>query len=231
MRTQQKTADPGDDTTGGSPVASARPRASVAATHPARSRRSRHAGGARGQAVVEFSLVLPLFLTVMLGIIEFGFAFNSVLAVNFASRNAALTAAESGDAEGTDCLVLRTVERDVSAPADRSRIRQVDIFRADKNGALVGTATIYARDGGSTTCDYAGGLTVTVPYSLLQDGYAEEDRCNTLAGCEDGRTLDQVGVRISYNHTWVTPLRNFIGGNPGGFSFDRSNATRMEPVL
>jgi Flp pilus assembly protein TadG len=231
MRRQQKTADFADDATGGSAIASGRPRSSAAATHPARARRSRRSDRTRGQAVVEFSLVLPLFLTVMLAIIEFGFAFNSVLAVNFASRNAALTAAESGDAEGTDCLVLRTVERDVTAPADRGKINEVDIFRADKNGAMVGTATIYARNGGSTTCNYAGGLTVTVPYSLVQDGYAEEDRCNTLSGCEDGRTLDQVGVRITYTHTWVTPLRNFIGGNPGGFSFDRSNATRMEPVL
>ncbi len=231
MRRQHKTADLANDAPGGNAIGASHRGSSAASAHPARARRPGGPDRTRGQAVVEFSLVLPLFLTVMLGIIEFGFAFNSVLAVNFASRNAALTAAESGDAEGTDCLVLRTIERDVTAPADRSRIGQVDIFRADKNGAIVGTATIYARNGGSTTCNYAGGLTVTVPYSLLQDGYAEEDRCNTLSGCEDGRTLDQVGVRITYTHVWVTPLRNFVGGNPGGFSFDRSNATRMEPVL
>jgi Flp pilus assembly protein TadG len=186
---------------------------------------------ARGQSLVEFSLVLPLFLTILLAIIEFGFAFNSVLAVNFASRNAALTAAEGGDAEGTDCLVLRAIENDIAAPADRSRIGRVEIFRADKNGDRLGDPTIYTRSGGSTTCDYAGGVTVTVPYTLTADGYAESDRCNTLAGCEGGRTLDQVGVKITYTHVWVTPLRNFVGGNPGGFTFDRSNATRMEPVL
>lgn len=185
----------------------------------------------RGQALVEFSLVLPLFLTIMLAIIEFGFAFNAVLAVNFASRNAALTAAEGGDSAGTDCLVLRTIEGDIAAPADRSRIGRVQIFRSDRNGDRIGDPTIYARGEGSTTCDYAGGTTVTVPYALLQDGYSEEDRCNTLAGCTDGRTLDLVGVEISYTHVWVTPLRNFVGGNPGGFTFDRSNATRMEPVL
>ena len=188
-------------------------------------------GRSRGQALVEFSLVFPLFLTVMLGIIEFGFAFNAVLAVNFASRNAALTAAEGGDGEGTDCLVLRAVESDITAPADRARIGHVDIFRSDKNGDQIGDATVYARSAGSTTCTYAGGTTVTVPYALVQDGYPVADRCNTLAGCEAGRTLDLVGVRITYTHVWVTPLRNFVGGNPGGFTFDRSNATRMEPVL
>jgi Flp pilus assembly protein TadG len=186
---------------------------------------------ARGQALVEFSLILPLFLTIMLAIIEFGFAFNAVLAVNFASRNAALMAAEGGDGEGTDCLVLRAVENDVAAPADRSRIGQVQIFRSDKNGDRIGDATVYARSEGSTTCTYAGGMSVTVPYALIQDGYPTAERCNTLAGCGSGRLLDLVGVEISYTHAWVTPLRNFVGGNPGGFTFDRSNATRMEPVL
>jgi Flp pilus assembly protein TadG len=184
----------------------------------------------RGQAVVEFSLILPLFLTIMLGIIEFGFAFNAVLAINFASRNAALTAAEGGDAIGTDCLILRSIEADVAAPADRNRVGTVEVFRSDKNGDHIGDSTLYARNGGSTTCTYAGDLTVTVPYTLVADGYTEADRCNRLAGCEDG-PLDLVGVEITYTHVWVTPLRNFVGGNPGGFTFDRSNATRMEPVL
>jgi hypothetical protein len=166
----------------------------------------------------------------MLAIIEFGFAFNAVLSVNFASRNAALTAAEGGDAAGTDCLVLRTVESDVAAPADRARIGRVEIFRSDRNGGMIGEATIYQRSG-STSCDFAGGTTVTVPYTLVQDGYPEAGRCNTLAGCAEGRPLDLVGVNVTYTHTWVTPLRNFVGGNPGGFTFDRSNATRMEPVL
>jgi len=203
---------------------------------PAQPRRRSASPGAararmRGQALVEFSLIVPLFLTIMLAIIEFGFAFNAVLAINFASRNAALTAAEGGDADGTDCLVLRAIEGDVGAPADRSRIGRVEIFRADKNGDRIGDATIYARSEGSTTCEYAGGVSVTVPYALIADGYSEADRCNTLAGCADGRPLDLVGVEITYTHAWVTPLRNFVGGNPGGFTFDRSNATRMEPVL
>jgi Flp pilus assembly protein TadG len=184
----------------------------------------------RGQALVEFSLVLPLFLTVMLAILEFGFAFNAVLAVNFASRNAALTAAEGGDAAGTDCLILRTVESDIAAPADRNRIGHVEIYRSDKNGDRIGDATIYDR-GGSTTCEFAGGTTVTVPYTLTADGYPTADRCNTLAGCGGSRPLALVGVTITYTHVWLTPLRNFVGGNPGGFTFDRSNATRMEPVL
>ena len=181
--------------------------------------------------MVEFALVLPLFMTVMLAIIEFAFAFNAVLADNFASRNAALHAAEGGAEAGTDCVVLRSVETDVTAPADTARIGQVEIYQSDRNGSPVGGPTVYVR-GGTTTCAYAGGLEITVPYTLESDGYPEADRCNILAGCSDTHpALELVGVRITYLHVWVTPLRSFVGGNPAGLNFDRSNATRMEPVL
>ncbi len=190
---------------------------------------SRHAE--RGQGLVELALLLPVFLTLMLGVIEFGFAFNAVLAVNFASRNAALTAAEGGNTAGTDCLVLRAIEDGVTSPADRDLVETVEIYLANRNGDEQGSATIYVRGAGETSCDFGGGITVTVPYLLQSDGYPEADRCNTLAGCGGGRTLDVVGVKVTYRHQWVTPIRQFIGGNPGGFEFTRSNATRMEPVL
>jgi Flp pilus assembly protein TadG len=203
--------------------------ASVAPRSSASRRRSRSRSG--GQSIVEFALVIPLFLTVALAIIEFAFAFHAVLAVNFASRTAALLAAEGGNEIGTDCIVLRSIESNITAPADPARITEVDIYQADKNGDMVGTATIYQRTG-STTCDYAGGTEITVPYTLVQDGYTEDSRCNILAGCGGSHpTLDNVGVMIGYHHAWITPLRSFVGGNPGGFSFDRSNATRMEPIL
>jgi hypothetical protein len=185
----------------------------------------------RGQSLVEFSLVLPLFLTIALSVIEFAFAFHAVLAVDFASRTAALLAAEGGDGPGTDCIVLRSIEASITAPADRGQITEVDVYQSDRNGTMIGSPTTYTRSG-STTCDYAGGTTITVPYTLAADGYPEAGRCNILAGCgADHPTLDIVGVKIAYRHAWVTPLRSFIGGDPGGFSFDRSNATRMEPVL
>ncbi|MEW6223153.1 MAG: TadE family protein [Chloroflexota bacterium] len=183
----------------------------------------------RGQALVEFALVVPLFLTLTLSIIEFAFVFNAVLAVNFASRNAALLAAEGGNEAGTDCIVLRTIDEELTAPADRARVEQVEIYRSDERGERIGSATVYARDGGSTTCHYAGGLSVTVPYSLIADGYPEASRCNYLAGCQPGSPIDTVGVRIQYRHHWVTPLGRAVG--PGTIEFDRANATRMEPVL
>ena len=50
------------------------------------------AAGPCGQSLVEFALVFPMFFILFLGVVEFAFAFNAILAVNFASRDAALCA-------------------------------------------------------------------------------------------------------------------------------------------
>ena len=50
----------------------------------------------RGQALVEFTLVFPIFMMLLVGFIEFVFVFNGVLAVDLASRGAALAATEGG---------------------------------------------------------------------------------------------------------------------------------------
>ncbi len=200
-------------------------------------RARRRAARDAGQALVEFSLVIPLFLLLALGLVEFAFVFNAVLATNFASRTAALVAAEAGNSMGSDCVILESVEREVGAPADRGAITSVEIYRSDTNGVQLGSAAASYTRSGSLTCDYPDGTSITVPYHLVgTDGYPEDDRCNVLAGCVAGPSgnhpgLDTIGVRITYDHTWRTPLNNFMPGSGSGFTFERSNAMRMEPVL
>jgi len=191
----------------------------------------RRGPGTRGQTLVEFALVFPLFFVMLLGIIEFAFAFNAILSVNFASRNAALAAAESGSAIGGDCVILKSIEDDISAPADKNHITSITVYRAKSNGDPYTPAesTSFARTG-SLTCTMPDGSTATVPYTRTSNGYPEINRCNVLAGCGGTHTtIDHLGVRINYMHTYVTPLQTFVGTG-SGFSFERSNVMRMEPV-
>ena len=187
-----------------------------------------------GQALVEFALVFPIMITMIMGILEFAFVFNALLSMGFATRDAALVAAEAGNASGADCAILKQIEVDVTAPADRSRITQVVIYRSDQNGAVVGgQQNVYTRTS-STTCTMPDNTTVTVPYSASTKTYLEANRCNVLAGCPSmgsGRTLDTIGVKITYQHTWVTPLSNLVSLNGTGTTIVQSNAMRMEPVL
>ncbi len=187
----------------------------------------------RGQTLVEFALVLPLFMLILMAVVEFGFLFNSFLAINFASREASLVAAEAGNLARADCLILNAVEQSVSAPADRGLITTVDIFRADRAGNESGIRTTYSRGGGTTSCTLPGGGTLSVPY-VVDPGssYPPLARCPRLAGCQAGQVgVDQVGVKVTYEYGWHTPLGSIFGGSSATTTLVKSNIMRMEPVL
>lgn len=79
--------------------------------------RGLHARSRRGQALVEFSLVFPIMLTIVLGIVEFGRLLVTYSSVATASRDAARYAASvgenlSGIAHYQDCAGIRdTIDR------------------------------------------------------------------------------------------------------------------------
>ncbi len=182
--------------------------------------------------MVEFGLVLPIFIVLVIGLIEFALAFNANLGVNFASREAALIGAESGSDAIADCRILQTIENSIGNPSDAARINQVRIYRAGINGNEL-AANVYVR-GGITECQFWDGVatqTIRVNYSRLLNNYPVATRCNQLEGCGPGRDLDTIGVAINYTHPWVTPLAGIVSLNGSGFTFTASNAMRMEPVL
>jgi hypothetical protein len=189
---------------------------------------------AQGQTLVEFALILPLFMLVLTAVIEFGFLFNSYLAINFASREASLVAAEAGNLARADCLILNSIDQSVGSPSDPGLITEVEIYRADRAGNPInGKFTKYVRGAGVTSCDLpGGGDPLVVPYVVGADDYKPIDRCNRLVGCKSGETgVDQIGVKITYMYSWHTPLGNLFGGSAGKTRLEKANIMRMEPVL
>jgi Flp pilus assembly protein TadG len=195
----------------------ARPRPSSRPTRPGTRR------AARGQSLAEFALVFPLFIIALLATIEFAFALNAVLAVDFASRDAALAAAEAGNGSGADCSILNAVDSNVTAPASAGQITEVRIFKSDANGKSLGPVNVYDVSG---TAACAG-----MPYHLVSETYVETDRCNELAGCNVQTSVDTIGVQITYAYQWKTPLHSILPTAGPGYQIVRSNAMRMEPVL
>lgn len=182
-----------------------------------------------GQGLVEFSICLPVLMLLIFGLIEWSFVMNTQASVNFASRDGAMLAAEGGNNIGTDCMVLSRIERDLVAPALPPRIQNIQIYRSDKNGGQVGSyVNVYSRFG-SITCDYADGTSLTVPYTLTGPGYLEGTRCDVLAGCGGTQTtVDTVGVRITYEHAWVSYVGQTIAPT---LTLYKSTAIRIEPQL
>lgn len=185
-----------------------------------------------GQALAEFALVVPLFILLLLAVIEFALVLHAVLVLNFATREASLIAAEAGSAADADCLILQALDSSVDAPASAAQIQQVRIYRADRAGVPIpGDVTTYVR-GGATSCTLAGGVTVTLPYAVAGGaGYPPAERCNILAGCGGTQSsIDQIGVEATYRYQVHTPIASLF--TSAGFSLHvKGNVMRMEPVL
>ena len=194
----------------------------------------------RGQGVAEFAIVIPFLVVLFMGVIEFALAMGATLGVNRASQNAAHVAASAGGIAGADCLILRRIEQDLGIPNDAGRIQQVVISRQALAGNVAYAQQTWSR-AGSTDCTMADGTLVRLPYTLIENGYPESQRCTVLAGCRlltpARSTVDNVGVQIRYEHDWVTPLEGAMGligdsaEGTDGWVFEQRNIFRMEPTL
>ena len=191
----------------------------------------------KGQALVEFAFVFPIFMVLLVAVIEYGFLMNANLSASYATRDASLVAAESGNASQADCAILKKIEDDVNGPSDPRNITSVQIYWADSaTGVIKGTAAdTYTRSTVQTISCTVSGNSFTLPYgnspTLL---YPYTDRCNVINGntCKSGHTgLDTIGVQITYNYTWHTPLKSLLGFTGSGWTIVKSNAMEMEPVL
>lgn len=211
--------------------------------NPSQRRRPHGWRTTHGQTLVEFALILPLFMVLLMGIIEFAFMFNATLSINFTSRDASLIAAEAGIQSTADCAVLAKVEQDVAAPLNDSNIQSVTIYKADRFGkAYTGSnaaSNVYTRGAGNTTC--AGFTPNPMPYGLGTNTYTMGEapssgkRCDIVAGCSSTIPIDSIGVTIVYRYYFVTPLKNLVsflpGASVGYIDLSWSNVMRMEPTL
>ena len=172
--------------------------------------------GATGQGLVEFALTLPIFVLLMMGVLEFGFLYNNILTVQYAARQGVSAAAQAGGVDGADCSILKAVERALTSPIEKTRVTSVKIFKSDANGdPIPGVANEYVRAG---TLDCPGD--VTEPYTLVgSEGYPQADRHDALA-----EGLDVVGVRIGYLYAGITPI-----GSGRTWPVSDGATLRMEP--
>ncbi len=169
-----------------------------------------------GQGLVEFALVIPVFIGLLMGVIEFGFLYNNLLTVQFAARQGVSAAAQAGGVDGADCSILNAVEQALTPPIDHQRVEFVEIFQSDAAGDVVpGMVNRYVREG---TLDCPG--TGTQPYTLVgEEGYPQAGRRDALV-----EGLDVIGVRVGYAYVGMTPVGL-------GRTWDMSDGAtlRMEP--
>ena len=74
---------------------------------------------------------MPIFVLLLMGILEFGFMYNNLLTVQFAARQGVSAAAQAGGVDGADCSILNAIEGALSVPVNAQQIDRVEIFRSD----------------------------------------------------------------------------------------------------
>jgi hypothetical protein len=178
----------------------------------------------RGQALVEFSLTILIFMTIFVAIAEFAFFLTVKIGVTNTAQDTVQLAAELGNTPYSDMQILQLVEKDVSAPLDRSKIQSVEIIWTDSYGVANYGEDRYDRSGSLTR------NSITVPYSPGTATYPEGSRCNVIAGCPGHVSVDYIAVKVTYQYTWVTPLPGLAGLSSSPPIFVQSSISRLEPI-
>jgi Flp pilus assembly protein TadG len=141
------------------PNRSKRP-ASAPAPRPARRRLGARRRREGGQSLVEFSLILAPLLLLLLGIVQFGFIFNTYITVSTAAREAAR--------EGTIYVYDRDITQTANDTLRNNRVKSA--FIASLNG-LAKTSPNFTTGSGWTSTTSGSTITytngdITITYSL-----------------------------------------------------------------
>jgi Flp pilus assembly protein TadG len=170
---------------------------------PARARRRRFArrrDDAEGQSLVEFALILGPLLLLLLGVVQFGFIFNTYVTVSTAAREAAR--------EGSIYVYDRSLTKGANDALRNSSMKTA--LLASLNG-LAKTSPNFAN--GGTWSSNTTGTTTTFTNGDIIVTYVQPASITT----NDPRQGYQVTVRATYHLDIVVPLIDiFLPQDAGG---------------
>lgn len=176
------------------------------------------AGRPRGQAMVEFALVLPILVMTLLAIVEFGFLLREYLALNYLVSQAAEEASLLRGVSSGDVRVLRTMLRNAGG-LDPTRMR---IILGD--GSSYGPVFLSGTD----VTDEAGSVIESPPTSMFfyGDNGTPNDTTDDVATLAGDRAAALARISVSYLHRNLGPYPEFMGLRE--FTFLQSKTVRLE---
>lgn len=187
----------------------------------------RSRAGESGVALVELTLVLPVFLFLLLIALEFGLAFKDELTLSQATREGARTGsglAAAGvancsgglDPENVDAQIIAAVQGVLDSPGsavDLDDVSTIRIYKSDSSGDQVGTYANAWRYVAGAGPDMDPGAGVDI-LDFVPDGAGGWPACLRV----NSGTPDSLGVHIEYTYRLKTPLAafsQFLGGSQG----------------
>lgn len=175
-----------------------------------------------GQGLIEFSLLLPVFALLLMGMLEFGLAFNHHLTLEYATREGARVGSALADGGSSNCLqgadIYMIDEQTVAAaqrilkspgsPINVADVSEIRTYRADAAGNQITTqANVWSYTPGvGPNIDLSG--TDRLDFSRTTTGWP-------VCGRNNSSSPDSIGVSIRYTYRFTTPLgtlMSFFGG-------------------
>jgi len=170
-----------------------------------------------GQSLVEFALILPSFMILLLGLLEFGLIFSNHQGLEYATREGARTAAalangkngQNGTPVSTACStidnqVIAAVQRVITGTGSLvvlANVSQIRIYKYDDSTTPPGPATGYINV-------WTPGSGPVVDGTALKFKWTSGtwDACTRL----NGLTPDVVGVDLTYSYHLSTGLGSLL---------------------
>lgn len=167
-----------------------------------------------GQGLVEFVIILPVFLLFLLAMLEMGLAFNHHMTLEYATREGSRTGAALGNGGSTNCVggvdaanidaqIVAAVQRVLKSPGspiNLGAVAEIRLYRADGSGNQSGSAANVWRYTPGTGPDIDPGTGVDrLDFSQGSSGWHVCSRST-------GPNPDSIGVSIRYGYPFQTPL-------------------------
>ena len=152
--------------------------------------------GERGAVAVEAALVTPIFLLLIVGIIEFGMVFKDSLAVSSSVRAGARIASAEPRVATFATDAVQQVAREGSA-MDMSSVKKMWVYKAAADGTPVGGSGTF--DSCSACVKFTWNGTQFVQQSATWSATQQN-------ACQGDPARESVGIYLELDHAAITGL-------------------------
>lgn len=202
----------------------------------------------RGQGLVEFTLVLPILIVLIVSVGELGLIFGKMHSLGYASREGARAGAAlargdkslcvSGalDPSLVDASLVGAMQRILTSPdsgIDLGKVQEIRIFRAlptgREDGGFVNRWT-HVGLGNGPEIDPGPG---TIRIAFAPSGTSPWPACSRQNPASNG-LYDSLGVTIRYTYDFVTPLPAILNALSGGaltLTLSETTVMALNPTL
>lgn len=163
----------------------------------------------RGAVLVEFAFVVPVFITLVFGMIEYGLIFRDYLTVANVTRTGARVASAGGADVTTDYQILQSVKAAAAAlPNGANSLQGIIVYRGSASTGALPTGCAIGGPSVGGQCNVYQASDANLPSSSFcgvspckDSAWAPSTRVDRQSG-----PPDYVGVYVSVDHKNVTGL-------------------------